>query len=74
MLTVKTPDEVLGLIKEKFYPIAESESVALADAIGSGFFMYPIQMHRAKRLTKNKSMIGPIAFEKSETPHDISDL
>lgn len=34
MLTVKTPDEVLGLIKEKFYTIAESEHVALADAIG----------------------------------------
>lgn len=30
---------------------------ALADAIGSGFFMYPIQMHRAKRLTKNKKIL-----------------
>ena len=30
---------------------------ALADAIGCGFLMYPIQMHRAKRLTKNKKIL-----------------
>ena len=38
MLTVKTPDEVLNLIKEKFYSVADSEAVALDDALGRTLF------------------------------------
>ena len=34
MLSVKTPEEVLALIKNEFSPMAEMETVSLSSAIG----------------------------------------
>ena len=34
MLEVKTPEEVLRLIKKDFHPIGRSETVSLAEALG----------------------------------------